>query len=102
MESNNFASAIECLNEAISINPHNSNIFLARASCYKSIQMFAEAYFDYSFLIKLEPLNGKVSNFLLIVIYVLNVIFICLHALIQGPSGSVGLSFASEKVPFRS
>lgn len=59
MENGNFAAAIECLSEAISINPHNSNIFLARASCYKSIQMFAEAYFDYSFLIKLEPLNGK-------------------------------------------
>jgi Flp pilus assembly protein TadD len=58
MENGNFAAAIECLSEAISINPHNCNIFLARASCYKSIQMFAEAYFDYSFLIKLEPLNG--------------------------------------------
>ena len=59
MESLNFAAAIECLNEAVSINPHNNNIYLARASCYKSIHMYAEAYFDYSFLIKLEPINGK-------------------------------------------
>ena len=59
MDNGNFAAAIECLNEAISTNPHNSNTFAARASCYKSIQMFAEAYFDYSFLIKLEPANGR-------------------------------------------
>ena len=59
METSNFAAAIECLNESISINPHNSSIFLARASCYKSIHMYVEAYFDYSFLIKLEPINGE-------------------------------------------
>ena len=58
MEVSNFSAAIECLNEAISINPHNSNLFLARASCHKSLQMHTDAYFDYSFLIKLEPING--------------------------------------------
>ena len=63
MEVSNFSAAIECLNEAISINPHNSNLFLARASCHKSLQMHTDAYFDYSFLIKLEPINGKYWSF---------------------------------------
>ena len=58
MDASNFSAAIECLNEAISINPHNNNLFLARASCHKSLQMHTDAYFDYSFLIKLEPING--------------------------------------------
>jgi tetratricopeptide (TPR) repeat protein len=53
-----MAAAIECLNEGINVNPHYTNVYITRASCYKSLQMYEDAYLDYSFLIKLEPNNG--------------------------------------------
>lgn len=58
MEQNKMAAAIECLNEGINVNPHYTNVYIMRASCYKILQMYEDAYLDYSFLIKLEPNNG--------------------------------------------
>eukprot|EP01038_Epipyxis_sp_PR26KG_P007639 gene7639-10398_t len=56
MDSYDFRGAVECYSEGISYNPIVS-LFSMRASCYKMLEMHSEAYFDYSYLIKLEPEN---------------------------------------------
>lgn len=49
--------AVECFTEGISCNP-SSSLFNARAASYKNLNMWSEAYFDYSFAIRMEPDSG--------------------------------------------
>lgn len=57
MDSGDLRGAIECFNEGISYNPTVS-LFNLRATAHKLLEMFKEAYFDYSYNIRLEPENG--------------------------------------------
>ncbi|KAJ1398121.1 hypothetical protein B484DRAFT_317514, partial [Ochromonadaceae sp. CCMP2298] len=57
LDSGDVKGAIECFNEGISFNPTVS-LFSLRASAHKSLDMHSEAYFDYSYNIRLEPENG--------------------------------------------
>lgn len=50
--------ALDCFNEGISYNP-NVTLFNQRAACHKALEMFSEAYFDYSFNIRIEPDIGQ-------------------------------------------
>ena len=56
-ERGQFRWALECFAEGISCNPSTS-LYNARAASYKSLNMWSEAYFDYSFAIRLEPENA--------------------------------------------
>jgi len=49
-----FRGALECYTEGISNNP-SATLFNARAQAYKSLNMWSEAYFDYSYAIRIEP-----------------------------------------------
>jgi tetratricopeptide (TPR) repeat protein len=53
-DSGQTVDALECFNEAISFNPSIS-LFHLRAACHKIMDLHSEAYFDYSFCIRLEP-----------------------------------------------
>lgn len=57
LDQDDYDNAIEVLNKAITLNVSIAN-FIARASCYERLQCWTEAYFDYSFAIRLEPENG--------------------------------------------
>ena len=57
MEQGNYQGAIECYNEGINFQPIVP-LFTNRATCHRNWSMFAEAYFDYSFAIRMEPENG--------------------------------------------
>jgi len=46
---------VECFSEAISYNPTLVSLYTSRASAHKSLNMWSEAYFDYSFCIRIEP-----------------------------------------------
>ena len=50
--------AIDCFSEGISYNPVVS-LFSLRATCHKLLEMYKEAYFDYCYMIKLEPEIGS-------------------------------------------
>lgn len=55
MEKNgDYHGAIECFNEAVNCNPIVATYTL-RAAAHKSLNKWTEAYFDYSFAIRLEP-----------------------------------------------
>jgi tetratricopeptide (TPR) repeat protein len=58
MDANDFKGAIECFNEGISLNPSVS-LFNMKAVCHKSMDLYTEAYFDYSYTIRLEPDVGS-------------------------------------------
>ncbi|RYH27267.1 hypothetical protein EON65_13640 [archaeon] len=57
MDTSEFKGALDCFNQGICYNPVVS-LFNARASCHKQLDMYKEAYFDYSFSIRLEPEVG--------------------------------------------
>lgn len=57
MDAGDIKGAIECFNEGISYNPIVS-LFSLRATAHKLLEMFTEAYYDYSYNIRLEPENG--------------------------------------------
>lgn len=57
MDSGDLRGAIECFNEGISHNP-TVMLFSLRATAHKLLEMYTEAYFDYSYNIRLEPENG--------------------------------------------
>ena len=59
MDEAEYTDALECFDEAISMNPQYTITYNIRAFCHKNLHMFSEAYFDYSFLIRLEPFNGS-------------------------------------------
>ena len=48
---------VECYNEGINFQPIVP-LFTNRATCHRNWGMFSEAYFDYSFAIRMEPENG--------------------------------------------
>jgi tetratricopeptide (TPR) repeat protein len=58
MDASDFKGAIECFNEGISLNPSVS-LFNMKAACHKSMDLYTEAYFDYSYTIRLEPDVGS-------------------------------------------
>jgi len=58
-ESENFQGSIDCLCRAISYNPSAVILYTLRATAHKSLFLWTEAYFDYSFAIRLEPENGS-------------------------------------------
>jgi tetratricopeptide (TPR) repeat protein len=53
-DSGDYKGALDCFNEGISYNP-SVTLFNQRAACNKALEMFSEAYFDYSFNIRIEP-----------------------------------------------
>ena len=53
-----MAYIIECYNEGINFQPIVP-LFTNRATCHRNWGMFSEAYFDYSFAIRMEPENLK-------------------------------------------
>lgn len=55
METEDYIGAIDCFSESISASATNVNLYLNRALCYKAINDFENAYYDYSFAIRLEP-----------------------------------------------
>lgn len=57
METGDIRGAIDCFNEAISFNP-SVTLFNIRAACHKMLEMYSEAYFDYCYVIRLEPEVG--------------------------------------------
>lgn len=57
MDTGDLKGAIECFNEGISYNP-TVTLFSLRATAHKLLEMYTEAYFDYSYNIRLEPENG--------------------------------------------
>ena len=57
-ERGDVQGALECINEAIALNPSPS-YYVSRAGCHKQLQKFTDAYFDYSFAIRLEPESGS-------------------------------------------
>ncbi len=56
-DNGHFQDALECFNEAISFHP-SVTLFNMRAACHKQLELFNEAYFDYSYSIRLEPEVG--------------------------------------------
>jgi Flp pilus assembly protein TadD len=58
-DAQDFEGAISVFNEAISLNPQNVSLFIQRAAAHKALDKYADAYFDYSFAIRLEPENGS-------------------------------------------
>ena len=59
IEKGDYLGAIDCFSHGISFNPMNADLYKMRVQCYKTLNMHTEAYFDYSFLIRLEPNNGN-------------------------------------------
>jgi tetratricopeptide (TPR) repeat protein len=59
MDGGEFLEATECLDEAISLTPHQVSFYLSRAACHKALHLYTEAYYDYTFLLKLEPGNAS-------------------------------------------
>jgi tetratricopeptide (TPR) repeat protein len=57
MDAGDLRGAIDCFNEGISLNP-TVTLFSLRATAHKLLEMYTEAYFDYSYNIRLEPENG--------------------------------------------
>jgi tetratricopeptide (TPR) repeat protein len=57
MDAGDIKGAVECFNEGISYNPTVS-LFSLRATAHKLMELYTEAYYDYSYNIRLEPENG--------------------------------------------
>mmetsp|Transcript_4032 Transcript_4032/g.4125 ORF Transcript_4032/g.4125 Transcript_4032/m.4125 type:complete len:852 (-) Transcript_4032:143-2698(-) len=57
-DSGDIQGALECFNVAISLNSM-SVYYVNRAACHKHLNKHTEAYFDYSFAIRLEPESGS-------------------------------------------
>lgn len=57
MESGDVKGALDCFNQGVCYNP-SVTLFNLRASCHKHLDLYKEAYFDYSFNIRLEPEVG--------------------------------------------
>lgn len=57
MEQENYDSALEVLNKAVSLHVSVNN-FVARAACFEKILSWEDAYFDYCFAIRLDPDSG--------------------------------------------
>ena len=63
MEAGNYISAIDIFSEGISFTPTIVTLYTSRATCYKNIHKHTEAYYDYSFAIRLEPDNANLFCF---------------------------------------
>ena len=85
MDSSDFRGAIDIFSECISLNPSIS-VFSCRAACYKAtflfeiktsiiyvtmyvcmyvlqmLDMYSEAYFDYCYMIRLQPEDGSIYS----------------------------------------
>lgn len=57
LEQNDVRGALDCFNEGITYNPTIS-LFNMRAQCHKLLDQYTEAYYDYSYNIRLEPEVG--------------------------------------------
>lgn len=57
LDTNDPRGALDCFNEGIAFNP-TINLFNYRAVCHKLLDMYTEAFFDYSYNIRLEPESG--------------------------------------------
>jgi tetratricopeptide (TPR) repeat protein len=58
LDKQDYIGAIECFGHGINFNPTSQDLYKMRVQCYKAMNMLSEAYFDYSFLIRLDPSNG--------------------------------------------
>lgn len=59
MDRGKMMGAVEVFSHGVSFNPMLTSFYLLRASCYKAIDMWMEAYFDCSYAIRLEPDCGS-------------------------------------------
>eukprot|EP00981_Chlorochromonas_danica_P004577 scaffold912_cov187-Ochromonas_danica.AAC.55 len=57
LDSGDIKGALDCFNQGISYHPSIA-LFNLRANCHKQMDLYKEAYFDYSFNIRLEPEVG--------------------------------------------
>lgn len=57
LDSGDIKGALDCFTQGIIFNPTVS-LFNYRAICHKQLDMFNDAYFDYSYNIRLEPESG--------------------------------------------
>lgn len=57
LDSGDIRGGLDCFTQGIIFNPTVS-LFNYRAICHKQLDMFNEAYFDYSYNIRLEPESG--------------------------------------------
>lgn len=57
-DNGDIRGALDCFNEAISHNP-SVTLFGLRGSCHRLLERYSDAYFDYSFNIRIEPENGS-------------------------------------------
>ncbi len=58
LEREKYRGAIELFSEAANLNP-TASVFTSRATAYKALNLWQEAYFEYSYAIRLEPTNGS-------------------------------------------
>lgn len=58
-DNDDFLGAIEIIAEGINYCPTIVSLYTVRANCYKSLHQYSNAYFDYSYCIRLEPENGS-------------------------------------------
>ena len=54
-----YIGCIEIVTEGISYNPMLVTLYLTRATCYKGLNKWTEAYFDYCYAIRIEPETGS-------------------------------------------
>lgn len=57
LDAGDVRGALECFSQGIIYNP-TVGLFNYRAICHKQMDMYNDAYFDYSYNIRLEPENG--------------------------------------------
>ena len=57
LERENYRGAIELFSEGCSLNP-SPFLFTHRALAYKALNLWQEAYYEYSYAIRMEPTNG--------------------------------------------
>lgn len=57
LDNGDIKGALDCFTQGIIFNPTVS-LFNYRAICHKQLDMYNDAYFDYSYNIRLEPENG--------------------------------------------
>lgn len=59
MDRSDYLGAVDVLSEGVNFCPTLVMLYTARATCYKHLLKFSEAYFDYSYAIRLETDGGN-------------------------------------------
>jgi tetratricopeptide (TPR) repeat protein len=59
MDRGDYSGAVDVLSEGVNFSPTLVMLYIARATCYKHLLKYSEAYFDYSYAIRLESEAGN-------------------------------------------